>query len=124
MRYRCAIRRFLNRPGWHGRATIVAEVEDTSRLHPEELRFGREPKVFLSISDCSNECRLEFHLDSRAAERNSLYKLDTLIGSLERFRQALREEIDLLNQRRRQPPRNELDELLDEPTRQPRRRRS
>lgn len=102
-RYRCTIRRFLNRPGWHGRAAVIAEVEDTTRLHPDELRFPTRPHIYLMISDCSHECRLEFDLTSRSGQRNSLYKIDTLIRSLERFRSALREEIALERQRNRHP---------------------
>lgn len=98
-RYRVSIRQFLNRPGWHGKAALIASVEDTSRLHDEELRYGRTPDVYLEISDCSHECVLAFDLSSDSAQQNSLYKIDTLIDGLERFRDALEAEIDLYNQR-------------------------
>jgi hypothetical protein len=102
VRYRCAVRRFLNRPGWHGRATIIAEVEDTSRLHSDELRYDDRPRVHLSITDCSNECSFEFDLADRRDQANSLYKVDTMIRTLERFRKALQTEINLRNERARQ----------------------
>jgi hypothetical protein len=101
LRYRVALRTFLNKPGFHGKATLIASVEDTSRIPAEELRFEREPDTYLSISDCSSECRLEIEITSREAQRNSLYKLNTLIGGLERFREALSEEIELYNERKR-----------------------
>lgn len=98
-RYRVAIRSFLNKPGFHGRASLVASVEDTSRLPEEELRFHRLPKTYLSISDCSRECALEFDIGTRDHQRNSLHKLRVLIGGLEAFRDALEEEIVLYNER-------------------------
>lgn len=99
-RYRVAIRQFLNQPGFHGKAALIASVEDTSRLHSEELRFAREPDVYLNISDCGRECTLEFgDLATRAGQQNSLYKIDTLINGLERFRDALEAEIELYNRR-------------------------
>jgi hypothetical protein len=95
------IRQFLNRPGWHGKAALIASVEDTSKLPEDALRFPRLPDVYLSISDCSRECSLEFDLDTRDGQANSLYKLDTLIYGLERFRHAIEAEIELYNQRQK-----------------------
>lgn len=98
-RYRVSIRQFINRPGFHGKAALVASVEDTSRLTEPELRFHRLPKTYLSISDCSRECALEFDIGTRDHQRNSLYKLRVLINGLEAFRDALEEEIALYNER-------------------------
>lgn len=100
-RFRVAIRQFLNRPGFHGKAAVIASVEDTSVLDEAELRFHRVPDIYLSISDCSKECALEFNLEGREAQRNSLYKINTLIASLERFRDALESESALYNERTR-----------------------
>ena len=100
-RYRLAIRSFLNKPGFHGKASLVASVEDTSRLHDEELRWERPAKTYLSISDCARECTLEIDIRTRDEQRNSLWKLNTLIAGLETFRDALEEEIALYNERLR-----------------------
>lgn len=100
-RYRVAIRQFLNQRGWHGKASLIATVEDTSRLPPSELRFERDPEVYLNISDCSRECTFEFDFHTLEGRDNSLYNVDTLIAGLERFRQALAEEIALYEARER-----------------------
>jgi len=54
-----------------------------------------EPKIRLRIADCSNEISLWFELNSDAARENSLYKIDTLLGALTRFRAALDAEAEL-----------------------------
>jgi hypothetical protein len=43
----------------------------------------------------SNEISLWFELNSQAARENSLYKIDTLLGALRRFRAALDAEVEL-----------------------------
>lgn len=99
VRYRCSIRQFLNRPGHHGKAAIIASVEDTSRLNPEELRYPRPPAIYLNISDCSRHVTLAFEVNTRDEQANSMYKINTLLGALVRFRDALVAEIQLYNQR-------------------------
>lgn len=99
VRYRCSIRQFLNRPGHHSTAAIIACVENTSRLAMEELRYGRQPHVYLSISDCLREVKLQFDLQTSSQRANALYKAKTLVEALTAFRAALEEEIQLLNER-------------------------
>jgi hypothetical protein len=99
VRYRCSIRQFLNRPGHHGTAAIIACVENTSRLAKEELRYGRQPNVYLSISDCFKEVKLQFDLQTSSQQVNALYKIKTLVEALTEFRTALEEEIHLLRKR-------------------------
>lgn len=99
MRYRCSIRQFLNRPGHHGKATIIASVEDTSRLNPQELRYPRPPAIYLNISDCSRQVTLAFDVGTRDEQANSMYKINTLLAALVRFRDALVAEIQLYNER-------------------------
>lgn len=95
VRYRCSIRQFLNRPGHHGTAAIIASVENTSRLPKDELRFGRCPRVYLNISDCSRQVALQFDLNTPAQQANSLHKIKTLVDALATFRAALEAEIAL-----------------------------
>lgn len=99
VRYRCSIRQFLNRPGYHGKAAIVASVEDTSQLAKEELRFGRAPSIYLNISDCSREVTLQFNLRTPNEQVNSLYKAKTLVGAITKFQTALEDEVALLRKR-------------------------
>ena len=90
---------FLNLPGFHGGAYVVAYVEDTSErdlvncdecddCEPENF----EPRTILEIADCNDTIQLEFDVVSTARRANSLHKLDTLITALRVFRKGLEEE--------------------------------
>ena len=119
--YRARIneRWFLNHPGFHGGAYVVAYVEDTSERGP--MRFPEcedgcrrcphnfEARTILEIADCSDRIELEFDLDSEAGRVNSLHKLDTLISALRVFRAGLVAEFDEYDRRER-----ELAELKGE----------
>jgi hypothetical protein len=76
----------LNRPGFYGDAYIRTLVlrSRSGRLHIE-----------LRIADCVNVINLEFSLDTPEHRENSLFKADTLIGALTRFRDALAAECEL-----------------------------
>jgi hypothetical protein len=82
----------LNRPGLYGDAFVRVFVEDTSRLR---RRKQRDPRTSLKIGDCANTIALEFSLEDATYRENSLYKIDTLIGALTRFRNALAAEAAL-----------------------------
>ena len=107
-------RAFLNLPGFHGGAHVVAYVEDTSArgLHdcdecnaPENF----EPRTILEIADCNDRIQLEFEVYSEVRRANSLHKLDTLITALRVFRQGLEEEFAEYDRRE-----EELKELKSE----------
>jgi hypothetical protein len=105
---RVDVRRFLNLPGFHGGAYVVAYVEDTSgrKITKRDL-FGYEsarwvnprPRLILEIADCSSRIELEFELDSELNLENSLHKLDTLTTALAVFRDGLVEEARLFGER-------------------------
>jgi hypothetical protein len=84
----------LNLPGYHGGAYVRVFVEDTSG-RTRWRGTPPEPRVRLRIADCDNEIRLWFEVDSPGSRTNSLHKIDTLVGSLRRFRAALAAEADL-----------------------------
>lgn len=90
----------LNLPGFHGNAYVRVFVEDTSSR--TWRRRPPKPRIRLRIADCANTISLWFELDSAEARENSRYKIDTLLGSLQRFRAALDAEADLYAQRERQ----------------------
>jgi hypothetical protein len=48
-----------------------------------------------------NEIRLEFDLSNAGLRENSQYKIETLIGALERFRDGLVAEAELYAERER-----------------------
>jgi hypothetical protein len=95
-RTRVCERRFLNRPGHHAGAYVRAELEDTSGwapTHSEKSGWSNpEPNVVLEIKDCTRSIYLEFDWATADSRRNSVYKLDTLIDALARFRAGLVEE--------------------------------
>ena len=88
----------LNRPGYHAGAYVHVFVEDTSRR-----RFRRDgypsPRFRLEIADCTNHIRLEFDVETPGDRENSLYKIETLIGSLQRFQAGLQAEAELRAER-------------------------
>jgi len=107
---------FLNLPGFHGGAYVVAYVEDTSErgleycdecdeCEPENF----EPRTILEIADCEDRIQLEFDVDSTARRANSLHKLDTLIAALRVFRSGLETEFAEYDRREQ-----ELSELKGE----------
>ena len=88
----------LNRPGLHGDAYVRVYVGDTSN---ERVRRGvpPHPHLKLRIADCTNVIVLEFELTDAQLRENSLFKIDTLLGALTRFRQALAAEAVLYAER-------------------------
>jgi hypothetical protein len=92
----------LNLPGFHGEACVRVFVEDTT--FRKWRRRPPEPRIRLRIADCSNEISLWFELNSQAARTNSLHKVETLLGALERFRTALAAEAELYAHREQRRP--------------------
>jgi hypothetical protein len=113
MPYRARVneRWFLNLPGFHRGAYIVAYVEDTTDRgletgvdcddDCEHCPYNFEPRMILEISDCTDRINLEFDVDLEAGRVNSLHKLDTLIAALRVFRSGIVEEFDEYDRRER-----------------------
>ena len=85
----------LNRPGLYGDAFVHVYVEDTTARR----RRNRDPRFVLQIADCTNTINLEFSLVDARFRENSLFKVDTLLGALHRFRDALAAEAELAARR-------------------------
>ena len=83
----------LNRPGLYGDAYV--------RVLVGRRRRGRHPRLELQIADCVNTINLEFSLVTPQLRENSLFKIDTLLGALQRFRDALALEAELAEGRER-----------------------
>jgi hypothetical protein len=99
---RVDVNTLLNRPGFYGDAHVFVFVEDTSARDVKRRLRRRAlptPKLVLQISDCMNEINLEFDVSSADYRDNSLYKIDTLLGALQRFRDGLAAEAELHEQR-------------------------
>jgi hypothetical protein len=88
----------LNRPGLYGDAFVRVFVEDTTGR-----RRHRDPQLVLQIADCTNTVNLEFSLETPQLRENSLFKVDTLLGALCRFRDGLAAEAELAAERQRRP---------------------
>jgi hypothetical protein len=104
---------FLNLPGFHGSAYVVAYVEDTRErglqhcggCEDEECRrcpYNFEPRMILEIADCHDRIELEFDINSEAGRENSLHKLDTLITALRVFREGMVAEYEPYDERERE----------------------
>ena len=89
----------LNRPGLYGDAHVRVYVGDTS--HERVRRGVPHPHLKLRIADCTNVIVLEFELTDAQLRDNSLFKIDTLLGALTRFRHALAAEAALYAERER-----------------------
>jgi hypothetical protein len=105
---------FLNLPGFHGGAYLVAYVEDTRARGLEacdcdreecDLMCNFEPRMILEIADCERRINLEFDVDSEAGRENSLHKIETLLAAMRVFRAGIVVEFDEYDRRER-----ELDE--------------
>jgi hypothetical protein len=86
----------LNCPGLYGDAFVRVFVEDTTA---RRRRRDRDPQLVLQIADCTNTINLEFSLETAQLRENSLFKVDTLLGALHRFRDGLAAEVELAEQR-------------------------
>jgi len=89
----------LNRPGLYGDAFVRVFVEDTTARVRRRDR-GHEPRFELAIADCIETINLEFSVSTPQLRENSLFKIDTLLAALHRFRDALALEAELAEQRR------------------------
>jgi hypothetical protein len=101
----------LNHPEFDGGAHVRAFVEDTSK---QKLRRRHlpSPRLKLRITDCENQIHLEFSVDSPELRQNSLFKINTLIATLERFRAGLAAEAEL--RALRENPRKEVRDVVPE----------
>jgi hypothetical protein len=85
----------LNLPKFDGGASVQVLVEDTSGRMPRVRRTLPSPKLRLRVTDCAREINLEFSVDSAELRENSLFKIETLLGALTRFREGLVAEAEL-----------------------------
>jgi hypothetical protein len=102
----------LNRPDFDGGAYVRAFVEDTSGRKLRWRKLPPSPRLRLRIADCVNEISLEFSVESAELRDNALFKLDTLIGALERFRAGLVAEAELFVEREALVRRSKFRQLV------------
>jgi hypothetical protein len=95
------IRRFLNRPGHHGGAYVLASVEDTTKHKLEDGDAWAE----FELSDCSRRVSLEFPMSTKGERRNSLRKARLVAKAAADFAAALEAEAGLSAKRHTPPQR-------------------
>lgn len=102
-RHRVNRREFLNLPGFHSGAYVMAYVEDTSERGPADGECGAnpDPRMLLQIADCVKHIDLEFDIYSSHQRQNSFHKIQTLIDALEEFKAGMAEESTLYKRRER-----------------------
>jgi len=86
---------FLN-PITTGRPSFVFAVAESS-----EGGKKTHGDYVLTIADCNRMIELEFSLASPCVRKQSVAKIDLLAEIVNRFRDAIHTEADLINQRRR-----------------------
>jgi hypothetical protein len=128
-------RAMLNSGPHQTTAAIVAEVEDTREwkdgevrgrpigtdsdgekvAKPSEVRWELEPEYTLQISDCDRSIKLQIDWQTPSERANSLQKVETMIGALTEFRDALVDEQRLYVERmeRAEAAASEGDEGFD-----------
>ncbi|HYJ20832.1 MAG TPA: hypothetical protein VEW07_02270 [Solirubrobacterales bacterium] len=101
-------RALLNLPMHSSTAAIVAEIEDTTCWEDGEVRgkavdgkraWSLEPDYTLQIANCDRSISFELEFETSAERANNLHKVDTLIETLTRFREALADEQRLYAER-------------------------
>lgn len=85
-KYRYYRREFLNSPGFHSTAFILATVE---RTRPRDAGCAY---VTFELSDCWRKLSLSIDSDDPETRANDLAKLDLVIETLMQFRRAVRVE--------------------------------
>lgn len=94
-------RRFLNRPGHHGGAYVLASVEDTTKYKLEDGDAWAE----FELADCARRISLEFPLTTGKERRNSLRKARLVAKVATEFADALEKEVALSTARHKTPQR-------------------
>jgi hypothetical protein len=92
----------LNRPKFDGGAYARVFVEDTSRRTRRFRSTPPSPRLRLRVADCAHQVNLEFSVETAELRENALFKIDTLLEALTRFRHGLAAEAELYAEREQQ----------------------
>lgn len=98
-------RKFLNRMGHHSGAFIFAEILRESWTHRDKKTKKKSTHshrdITLSIADCSRIINLDFDLGCLLEAKNGLKKLDILIDTLKKFKEAYTQEMTVVRNEKR-----------------------
>jgi hypothetical protein len=107
------VRKFLNRPGHHAGAYVLAVVE--SALPTDDP--DRYLEIDLEIADCSRRVNLEFPPWNARDRANSVRKARLLAEVLAEFADAVEAEADAAKPRSKHKPRKRAVSDPDDPFR-------
>lgn len=92
------VRKFLNKPGYHKGAFILAEASRCTYKGRKDKKTGKAPLpsighyFTLQIADCSRMIDLELSMGKKTEYLNSIKKLEILIQSLQKMRDIMLKE--------------------------------
>lgn len=81
-------RSMLNLPGHHSTGAITAEIQNTSNWPADVDRWERPDFIFV-IANCDRSISFDVDFDTEEELKNSLYKIDTMVDILRRFRRGV-----------------------------------
>jgi hypothetical protein len=106
-------RALLNRVGYSSTGAIVCEIEDTSGWEDgkdgdgDEIdpRWPSTPRYTFQVANCDRSISFELDFGDADERANNLYKLDTMIDVLTKFRAGVLLENERYEQRHRRAER-------------------
>ena len=96
-KYHVRKRLFINRDA-ELPAFIIGIVENTSEI-PNEDSSWKWGKVELEFGDCYRRVSFDFDMETREERSNSLYKINRIAAVVNAVREAIENEVRLLNKR-------------------------
>lgn len=92
-------RLWLNKPGFHSSAHVIARVAQEIRKDKKTGKVWKEIDASFLISDCSRNVSLDFSVYGEGARydrelKNTIYKAHTLLHVVQDFIAALEEAIE------------------------------
>lgn len=84
-------RALLNKKGHQSTAAMVAEITDTGAKITSHRYY---PYALLQMSDCDRSINWDFEWSDKADRENNLYKVNTMLGLLTKFRDGMELEIE------------------------------
>jgi hypothetical protein len=101
-------REWLNLPNHNTTASIVTKV-NVDKEYKDDKLVGMYLGTTFNISDCDRKIALDFAVNNQENYDNSIYKLDTLINNIRKFKsgiikaRAIQLEVDKNNKKLNKP---------------------
>lgn len=82
-------REFLNKPGFHSGSNIYCSISQEFYSSKCDSKYPDYLEVEFNIFDCSRAITLTFDTDNKEDRENSIYKVNTMIDVLTKFRDGM-----------------------------------